>query len=672
MLANLIKNTRIAHKLLLISLSFLLPIAVLLYFMVAGINYDIRFTRLEEYGNEYQRPLEELLRHVPQHEFLAVRMRAGDDGVESRVLSEQSKINQALQRLKSVDGLYGEDLQFTEDGLGKRQRSAANARDLSAAWERLKGEVELLSPAALVSRHRQIRDTVRSMISHSGDTSNLILDPDLDSYYLMDITLLALPQTQDRLADILSEGHTMLAQGGDLTADQRLRLSVLSTLLRESDYDRIVGSARTALNEDPNFYGVSNSMQNVETALDGYMAATERLANLLDEIATEETTTVSPDDYEQTVDAAIESSFQLWKIAAQELDVLLGIRIAGYDSQRLWALMLTLLALIVSGILVFVVAGGITRPLSQCVSSLQTFAEKDLTFQLDVTSSGELGEIAFAVDQAAAGMREAVGSLRESATELQHAAENQTEASQQMSANAEETSTQARVVSTAAEQVSSNAQAVAVAVDELSGSIREIASNAQDAVRVATEAVSLAGNTNATVTRLGESSTEIGEVIKVITSIAEQTNLLALNATIEAARAGEAGKGFAVVANAVKELAKETAKATEDISRKIDGTQHDMQDAADGIRRISKIIEQINDYQNSIAGAVEEQTVVTRQISSNVSDAARGTSEIAENITAVAQAAAGTAEGAATTQDAARNSARLAGRLQEIVAQFRS
>jgi methyl-accepting chemotaxis protein len=672
MVAQLLKQTRISHKLLVISFSFLLPIAVLLYFMVAGTNYDIRFTRLEEYGNEYQRPLEELLRHIPQHEFLATRLRSGETDVESRLLSEQSDIDQALQQLKSVDALRGQDLQFTEEGLGKRQRSTANPQDLSTAWDRLKSEVSSLSPAAITSRHRKLRDTVRAMISHAGDTSNLILDPDLDSYYLMDITLLAIPQTQDRLADIQAEGYQMLSQEDGLTDEQRLRLSVLVTLLRESDVNRIVSSTRTALNEDQNFYGISPTMQNVESALDDYISAMDGLATLLDEIASGDNTTVSPKDYESAMEAGIDSSFQLWKVAAQELDTLLSIRVSDYESQRLWALMLTALALAVSGVLVFVVAGGITRPLSLCVSSLQTLAEKDLTFRLDMKSGGELGEIAAAVDQAADGMRQAIGSIRESAAELQGAADNQTEASQQMSSNAEETSTQARVVSTAAEQVSSNTQAVAVAIDELSSSIREIASNAQDAVRVATEAVQVAGSTNATVTRLGQSSIEIGEVIKVITSIAEQTNLLALNATIEAARAGEAGKGFAVVANAVKELAKETAKATEDIGRKIDGTQHDMQEAADGIRRISKIIEQINDYQNSIAGAVEEQTVVTRQISSNVSDAARGTTDIAENMTTVAQAAAGTAEGASTTQDAARNSAQLACRLQELVAQFRS
>ncbi|MBS0205154.1 MAG: HAMP domain-containing protein [Planctomycetes bacterium] len=509
------------------------------------------------------------------------------------------------------------------------------------------------------------------MISHAGDTSNLILDPDLDSYYLMDLTLLALPQTQDRLGDVLEEGRLILSRK-ELTAADQLRVAVWATVVRESDFSRIVGSARTALNEDANFYGISPSMRNVEQALDNYSVATEELMTQLTNIAGSTTPAMSADDFEKTVQRASDSSIQLWKVAAQELDGLLKIRINAYRAHRMWALLLTLLALAVSAGLVFVVSRGITQPLADCVLGLQKLAARDLTYRLNLRSSGDMGEIAAAIDQASDGMRHAVSSLRSSAAELHDAAEHQTEASQQMSANAEETSTQAKVVSKAADQVSRNTQAVSTAVNELSASIREIASNAHDAARVATEAVQLASSTNATVSRLGESSTEIGEVIKVITSIAEQTNLLALNATIEAARAGEAGKGFAVVANAVKELAKETAKATDDISHKIDATRHDMQEAVDGIRRISNIIEQIHDYQNSIAGAVEEQTVVTRQISTNVSDAARGTTEIAENIIAVAQAAAGTAEGAASTQQAARNSAGLAVRLQTLVSQFQS
>jgi len=154
-------------------------------------------------------------------------------------------------------------------------------------------------------------------------------------------------------------------------------------------------------------------------------------------------------------------------------------------------------------------------------------------------------------------------------------------------------------------------------------SIKEISRSAADAASVATEAVTLAETTNEAVSRLGQSSSQIGKVIKVITSIAQQTNLLALNATIEAARAGEAGKGFAVVANEVKELAKETAKATEDISQRIEAIQLDSSDAVDAIAQISKIIGRINELQVTIASAVEEQTVTTSDIGRNLSEAAK-------------------------------------------------
>jgi methyl-accepting chemotaxis protein len=184
---------------------------------------------------------------------------------------------------------------------------------------------------------------------------------------------------------------------------------------------------------------------------------------------------------------------------------------------------------------------------------------------------------------------------------------------------------------------------------------------------VASSAVHAAETTNATITKLGESSAEIGKVIKVITSIAQQTNLLALNATIEAARAGEAGKGFAVVANEVKELAKETAKATEDISQKIEAIQGDTKSAVTAIAEIGEIISKINDYQNTIASAVEEQTATTNEISRNVSEAAKGSTEIAQNIVGVASAAKSTTVGAADTQKASGELSRMAAELQEVV-----
>jgi len=268
--------------------------------------------------------------------------------------------------------------------------------------------------------------------------------------------------------------------------------------------------------------------------------------------------------------------------------------------------------------------------------------------------------------QKAQEMARILDQVNASATTLGSSAEELTAVSTQMAANAEETSAQANVVSAASEQVSKNVQTVATGVEEMNSSIREIAKNATESARVAGQAVTAADTANKTISKLGESSSEIGKVIKVITSIAEQTNLLALNATIEAARAGEAGKGFAVVANEVKELAKETAKATEDIGLKIEAIQADTRGAIDSIQQIGKVIAQINDISNTIASAVEEQTATANEMSRNVGEAAKGTSEIAQNITAVAQAAQNTTHGANNSQQAASELARMAAELQQL------
>jgi uncharacterized protein YoxC len=265
----------------------------------------------------------------------------------------------------------------------------------------------------------------------------------------------------------------------------------------------------------------------------------------------------------------------------------------------------------------------------------------------------------------------AIAAITANAQQLASSSQELMSVSQQMAANAEETAAQANVASAAAEEVSKSVSTVSSGAEEMGASIREIAKSANDAAKVATSAVKVAQSTNATVARLGESSAEIGNVIKLITSIAEQTNLLALNATIEAARAGEAGKGFGVVANEVKELAKQTAKATEEISRKIEAIQGDTKGAVEAIAEIGKIINRINDIQNTIASAVEEQTATTGEISRSVAEAAQGSREIAQNISGVAGAARSTTEGAAHTKSSADELARIAVDFQKLVSGFK-
>lgn len=256
---------------------------------------------------------------------------------------------------------------------------------------------------------------------------------------------------------------------------------------------------------------------------------------------------------------------------------------------------------------------------------------------------------------------------REVSQTLAASSQELTSVSQEMSSAAEETAAQANQVSAASQQVTDSLQSVSSGTEELTASIKEIASNALDAAKVADSAVRVAGSTRDTIDRLGESSAQIGEVIKVITGVAQQTKMLALNATIEAARAGEAGKGFAVVANEVKELAKETAKATEDIGRKIEAIQSDTNGAVQAISEISDVIARINEIQNSIASAVEEQTITTADISRTLGDASRNSEEIAKNIGNVADAAKQVANGAGSTLSSAGDLQNLAAELETLI-----
>jgi methyl-accepting chemotaxis protein len=314
---------------------------------------------------------------------------------------------------------------------------------------------------------------------------------------------------------------------------------------------------------------------------------------------------------------------------------------------------------------------AVVQPMTEAAGVLARVADQDLRAQVEGDYAGDHAAIKTSINSMVSDLRGSMSAISQNAQGVGAASDELSSVSAQMAASSEETATQTQVVSAASEQVSKNLSVVAAGSEEMLSSIREIAQNASEAAKMAKNAVEVAGATDETVRKLGESSIDIGNVIKVIKSIAEQTNLLALNATIEAARAGEAGKGFAVVANEVKELAKATAEATEEIGRKIEAIQGETKGAVSAIGRITGVIGQINDVSNTIAASVEEQTATTNEIGRNIGEAAKGAAEIAKNVSAIADSAQSSSKGAAETQQAARSLAAMASQLQALVGAFR-
>ena len=435
MIKRMFNSLKIWGKLTMICLSFSIPIVVLLWLMVKGINYDIRFAQLETFGDEYQRPLEKLLKAIPDSQFIASRyLEEKSPKLKERLDSVAIEIDNAFSALERVDQKVGLDLQFTDAGLYKRKRLHFRAGTVKAEWQDLKKTLDenKLTVSASDEKHWHLTSDIRTMITHMGDTSFLILDPDLDTYYTMSSTLLTLPQTQERIAHIRDEVWHMLKKG-NLTQDDQIKAATFAAMLKETDLDVNITNTNTAITEDPNFYGVSTTLQaNIPLALEDYAAKTKPLIDDLRGIA-KGSGGVSADEFLDKAQTAVDASFTFWEKFIQEEDVMLNNRMSTFEHSKIMYYLYTLIALIVSLFIAFQITSNITEPLKQCVATLKAQANMDFSKKLDLQRSDEFGVMAGGVNKVADNVRSTMQDILKSAQSLTDSATSWASASMELS-----------------------------------------------------------------------------------------------------------------------------------------------------------------------------------------------------------------------------------------------
>ncbi|HBW14714.1 MAG TPA: methyl-accepting chemotaxis protein [Desulfovibrio sp.] len=634
---GVVKNARVGTRLAGVVLAFGVPLAVVLWFTVEGFNAGIRFATLELHGDAYLRPLVSML--SPLHE-VGRAVRTGDAQAVQRAAGN---VDRAMQHLDEVNAEAGEALQFTDEGLALRKREGVHPTRLAARWRGVRDGWRAMPPEKAEEATLALVADVRTAITHAGDTSNLILDPDLDSYYLMDVVLLALPQTLDRLGVIAARGRDLLA--GDDSPAARMELAVLAAHLRESDMARIEGSLATALNEDAQFYGASASLRGaVDGALTRYRAETTGLLRIMDNLAGGGSADTA--GFTRAVAASEAATLALWETSARELDVLLKVRIADYEARRTRALGLSLAAVLFALVLSWLTVRSVTRPLSQLVEYTRSVAQEGATAPLEGPYTAEFATLAASLasmvdglaglvarseaaqrdaetqhERAVAAVADAVAARKAAA---QATAEGMQQAASSISGVVERLGAAASQLAAQVEQVSGGAMQqrdalarVAGRVEEMSAGGEAVRSKAVTAAEGAGAASEQALEGGAAVERsmraiavvldqtgrmrdgmdeLGRRAGGIGAIMGVIGDIADQTNLLALNAAIEAARAGDAGRGFAVVADEVRKLAEKTMNATREVGDVVRAIQDGTRASVEQVERAVAAVEEASSH----------------------------------------------------------------------------
>ncbi|HTO09012.1 MAG TPA: methyl-accepting chemotaxis protein [Myxococcota bacterium] len=665
----------VGRMLLLMGASFLFPTTLSLVLLSRNLTHDISIARLEQAGLRYQKPLVDMQVALVSYAALS-RVRSGAEREAAAV------VDASFQALESLQAELGERLETTAESLAAHEKDDLELGKLEAAWR----EISASGGDSGFDRDAKLSELgarVLALISHVGDSSALILDPDLDSYYLMDLTTVVIPQSMQHLDGLLAKSGTA-PSGRPLDDGDRIEVYTLAALIQANDLEHAAASGRTALRSDASFYGTSESLQRLlppaleshGMSLLGLLASSRQLTAARDAGALRA-------DVSAAATRALDASQSLWGVAASELSKLLDARSASLERERALALLFVVAALAASAGLAYRIAANITGPLAEAVRLAATLVGEDATAENARQDDGRSSEIlraTRALGGLAKSLRGLVGrvkgtveTLARSVAELEPVAQTIDRSSTELSDSSQvmdrEVERAAQSLSTAAaaaaqasdgvrelatgsrtvraemeaaradvDSVNELIRSVSAAVEELSASLADVSKSSSHSATIAENAGSSVRQTTGAFEALNDSVHEIGNVVGLISEIADQTNLLALNARIEAASAGEAGRGFAVVANEVKDLARQTALATQDIDTRISSVQSASRSAFEAIQRIMALIDQMQENTRSVVTAVEQQTSTSADIASNLSQVVGRTDAIAHAVASAADA----------------------------------
>jgi methyl-accepting chemotaxis protein len=578
---NYLQKFKISHRMYAISLAYLLVIGFLSWKTITVYNKDINFGSLEKNGNLYQAPIEVLIKEIGTHHFLAANSISGKaDEIKSELQKTQANIESSFSELEKSQNILGSELKLTDADLVKINQKNIAVDSIKNSWVRLKTDLPTMNLENSLTQHLAIIKDLRALVSYIAVSSNLILDPDMDSYSVMDVTNYTLVEYQARLLDFFAFIQSGVLAKEELSPADLQRFSAYSAMFTNADLARIVGDTDLAITSDVDYHGASPSLAaKLKPALAAYQSSAQSLLDAISKQAVSNKVVSDLNTLQNLVKTTFTDSFIFWSVASEELNKLLDTRTNSYSTSKNSAITFSVILVILTFGFVCTIQRSMTKPLTEVISTLDEGSKNVRTGVSELTSTAQ--SLASGASEQAASLEEVAASIEEISGMSKHNSDN---------------AQQATNLSVEVEQVSET-------------SVQSMAEMARAIVAIKS------------------SADETAEIVKIIDDIAFQTNLLALNAAVEAARAGDAGKGFAVVAEEVRNLAQRSATAAKETSQKIKRSKDLADNGVTVSATVEQSLEQIKDKSvkaaqlvREIAAATKEQAVGITQVNSAIAE----------------------------------------------------